>query len=300
MTEKFAGESRWGTGDQIGAAHLNNAERRLAAFELVSTGEIYDLSHVIGQGAPVVGPHQTAYSLKTRSFPADGIAKRRKAGATNDAGAIMEHIELSVHVGTHIDALGHFTISDRMYGGYEAGDTITDHGLAHLGIDHMPPLITRGICIDLSRLDGGTYLEGGRAISAEDLQGALNAAGVEIEPGDVVCIRTGWGRFYAEDPARYAAAEPGLDTSAARYLTARDVCAVGSDNMAVEVTPGIDHPRIQNPVHQHFLVESGVYMIENMMLDELARDAVPIFCFILLAVKLQNATGVPVRPIAVI
>ena len=300
MTEKFAGESRWGTGDQIGAAHLNTPEQRLAALDLVSAGEIYDLSHVIQQGAPVVGPHQTAYSLKTKSYPADGIANRLKAGAINDAGAIMEHIELSVHVGTHIDALGHFTIGDQMYGGHNAGDTISDHGLAHLGIDNMPPLITRGVCIDASKLDGGEYLEGGRAITADDLQGTLSEAGVAIQPGDVVCVQTGWGRFYETDPVRYAATEPGLDISAARWLTARDVCAVGSDNMAVEVTPGVDHPRIQYPCHQHFLVESGVYLIENMMLDELVRDGVTVFCFILAAVKLRHATGVPVRPLALI
>jgi kynurenine formamidase len=300
MAEKFSGETRWGTGDQVGAANLNTPESRLAALELVSSGEVYDLSHTIGEGAPVVGPHQTSYSLQTKTYPEDGIANRRKAGATNDAGAIMEHIELSVHVGTHIDALGHFTIGDRMYGGFKSSETISDHGLAHLGIDHMPPLITRGVFIDLSTLDGGDYLEGGRAITAEDLQGVTDGAGIEIEAGDVVCIRTGWGRFYEMDPIRYAATEPGLDTGAAQWLTTRDVCAVGSDNMAIEVTPGVDHPRIQYPVHQHFLVESGVYMIENMMLDELARDGVNIFCFILAAVKLKNATGVPVRPIALI
>ena len=300
MAEQYAGEARWGTGDQIGAANLITAETRLAALELVSTGDIYDLSHTIARGAPVVGPHQTAYGLDTKSRPQDGIANRRKAGATNDAGATMEHIELSVHVGTHIDALGHFTIGDHMYGGYTVDETVGDHGLAHLGIDNMPPIITRGVCVDVSGLDGGAYLEGGRAISAEDLQGALRRAEVEVAPGDVVCIRTGWGAFYATDPVRYAATEPGLDVGAARWLTGRDVCGVGSDNMAIEVTPGVDHPRIQYPVHQHFLVESGVYMIENMMLDDLVRDRVATFCFILLAVKLKNATGCPVRPVAVI
>ena len=300
MTERYAGEIRWGSGDQVGAANLITAESRLAALRLASSGEIYDLSHTIQEGAPVVGPHQTAYTLKTKSWPADGIANRRKAGTTNDAGAIMEHIELSVHVGTHVDALGHFTIGDHMYGGFSADETIDDHGLAHLGIDNMPPIITRGVCVDVSGLDGGEHLEGGRAVSAEDLKGALDRAELELEPGDVVCIRTGWGRFYATDPVRYASTEPGLDIGAARWLTDRDVCAVGSDNMAIEVTPGVEHPRIQYPVHQHFLVECGVTMIENMMLDDLVRDEVARFCFILLAVKLKNATGCPVRPVAII
>jgi kynurenine formamidase len=300
VTKPYAGETRWGSGDQVGAANILTAEHRLAALDLVSTGEIHDLSHVIERGAPVVGPHQTAYALDTKTHPRDGIANRRKAGATNDAGAIMEHIELSVHVGTHVDGLGHFTIGEDMYGGYTVEETIGEHGLAHLGIDNMPPIITRGVCVDVSGLDGGAYLEGGRAVSAGDLEGALNAAGVTLQPGDAFCVRTGWGRFYATDPVRYAATEPGLDIGAARWLTAQDVCAVGSDNMAIEVTPGVDHPRIQYPVHQHFLVENGVYMIENMMLDDLVRDGVTAFCFVMLAVKLRNATGCPVRPIAVV
>ena len=178
--------------------------------------------------------------------------------------------------------------------------TIDEHGLMHLGIDNMPPIITRGVCIDVSGLDGGDYLEGGRAVTADDIRRALDQVQVELKSGDVVCVRTGWGRFYAQDPVRYAGTEPGLDVGAARFLSERDVLAVGSDNMAVEVTPGVDHPRIQYPVHQHFLVESGVYMIENMMLDDVVRDGVATFCFIMLAVKLKNATGCPVRPVALI
>lgn len=300
MTQPLAGEIRWGTKDQVGAANLITAETRLAALRLVSAGEVYDLSHTIEEGAPTVGPHQTAYGLETKTRAEEGIANRRKAGAINDAGATMERIELSVHVGTHIDALGHFTIGEHMYGGYTTGEVIGDKGIEHLGIDQMPPIIARGVCIDVSGLDGGDHLEGGRAVTAAELEAALGAAGVTIAPGDVVCVRTGWGRFYGADPVRYAQTEPGLDVGAARWLTEHDVCGVGSDNMAIEVTPGVEHPRIQYPVHQHLLVESGVYMIENMMLDELVRDGVATFCFILLAVKLKNATGCPVRPVAIV
>jgi kynurenine formamidase len=54
------------------------------------------------------------------------------------------------------------------------------------------------------------------------------------------------------------------------------------------------------PVHQHVLVESGVHLIENLALDELARERVARFCFILLAAKFKGATGCPVRPIALV
>jgi kynurenine formamidase len=300
MTEHSHSEYRWGEKDRIGADNLLTAETRLAALRSIKRGQIYDLSHTIGEGAPTVGPHQTSYSLKTKSWPRDGIENRRKAGAVNDAGATMEHIEMSVHVGTHIDALGHFTIGENMYGGYTIGDSVGESGIENLGIDQMPPVITRGVCLDVSSLDGGDYLDGGRAVTADDLAAATSAAGIEIGVGDVVCIHTGWGRFYESDPERYAKTEPGIGVEAARWLTAQEICGVASDNMAIEVTPGVDHPRIQYPVHQHLLVEAGVYMIENIVLDELVRDGVAEFCFILLPVKLKNATGCPVRPIAVI
>ena len=52
------------------------------------------------------------------------------------------------------------------------------------------------------------------------------------------------------------------------------------------------------PVHQHVLAEAGVYLIENLALDELARERLTSFCFILLATKYKGATGCPVRPVA--
>ena len=129
MSGPYAGEKRWGLGDQAGAGNLMTPKLRRAALDMVTSGEIYDLSHTIERGAPIVGPHQTAYSLDTKSWPQDGIANRRKAGATNDAGAMMEHIEMSVHVGTHIDALGHFSIGDELYGGHSVEKSIDEHGL---------------------------------------------------------------------------------------------------------------------------------------------------------------------------
>lgn len=291
---------RWGAGDRIGAANLLTPERRLAALSLVTAGTVYSLGREISAASPFLAPNQTPFVISTASTWRNSIARRRAMGAENDAGTNLERIEMNVHTGTHIDALGHFSIGDKLYGGRDAAETVGDFGLLDLGIEHCPPIIARGICLDLSGLDGGPHLEAGRAIGADDLARAADAAGVSVEAGDVVCLHYGWGRYYVTDNARYCSGEPGIDEAAARWLTARDAVAIGADCMAVEVLPNPQHPRIMMPVHQHCLVESGVYLIENLFLDELVRDGVHRFCFILLPVPFKGATGSPAQPIAMV
>lgn len=292
--------SRWGAGDQIGAGNLLTAERRLAALALVREGRLYDLSRLIETDAPRMRPAMTPYVITHGTTWRDAIRRRREAGATNDAGSNLERVELTMHVGTHIDALGHYTIGDRMHNGFSAEDTVTDQGLRHLGAEHIPPMITRGLCLDVSRLDGGEFLEAGRAVTAQELEAACGRAGVTPEPGDVVCIHTGWGRFFMQDNERYTAGEPGIDEAAARWLTARDVVAIGADSMAVEVLPGTEHPTRVMPVHQHTLVEAGVYLVENLALEALVRDGVAAFCLLLLATPFKGATASPLRPVALV
>jgi kynurenine formamidase len=187
-----------------------------------------------------------------------------------------------------------------MYGDHAASEVVGDRGLAKLGAEHLPPIITRGLCMDLSGLDGAAHLEAGRPITADDLARWCDATNLAPRDGDVVLIHTGWGRYFMADNARYLAGEPGLDTGAARWLTERGVVAIGADNMAVEVLPGTDHPRIMMPVHQHCLVEAGVYLIENLFLDELVGLGVGAFCFVGVPPKFRGATGAPLRPLALL
>ena len=294
------GRDRWGEDDCLGAGNLLTPERRLAALGNVRTGELYDLGHVIENGAPRIPPNQTPYVM-TLSVRGDNTVRRRRAlGATNDAGTSLERIEMTTHVGTHIDALGHATIGDELYGGRNAASELDDFGLLSLGIEHVPPMITRGILLDVSRHDGDQFLDSGRSVTRDDLQRAEDAAGVEVSEGDVVCVHTGWGRWFMHDNERYVAGEPGIDEDAARWLTERNVVAIGADNMAVEVVPNPAHPKIILPVHQHTLVEAGVYLIENLKLDEIAASGAGSFCFVLLATKFKGATGCPVRPVAML
>lgn len=290
--------SRWGPDDRIGAGNLMTAASRVAALSMVQAGEVVDLSHVIADGAPRIPPDQTPYvmNLTTRSR---SVVKHLDAHKVeNRFGANLERIEMTTHVGTHIDALGHVTVGDRMYNGLSAEDVVGDYGLKQLGIENVPPIITRGVLLDVSGLDGGDMLDAGRAVSLDDIQRARDAAGVDIGEGDVVCIHTGWGALFMNDNTRYVRGEPGIDLDAAEWLTGQGVVAIAADNMAVEVMPNPRHPKLIMPVHQHTLVERGVYLIENLKLDELTALGRNEFCFILLATKLKGATGCPVRPVA--
>ena len=262
------------------------------------TARIYDLSHAISATAPFMPPNQTPFLLSMFATWRDSLKRRRKLGFTNEAGVNLERMEMTSHVGTHIDALGHFTKGDRLYNNLGADDVVTDWGLDRLGIEHVPPMITRGVLLDVAGLDGGAFLEAGRVITPADLTEAEDKAAT-LREGDVVLIRTGWGRHFGADNQRYLRGEPGIDVPAARWLTSRGIVAIGADNMAVEVLPNPDHT-LGMPVHQHALVEAGVYLIENLALDELARDGVSEFCFVLLATKYRGATGCPIRPVAMI
>lgn len=292
--------SRWGAEDRLGAGNLLTPESRLAALQQVQTGHLFDLGHVIENGAPRMAPNQTPYVMTLGPRADNVIRRRREMGATNDAGTSLERIEMTTHVGTHIDALGHATVGDYMFNGRRVSETLDDFGLSDLGIEHAPPLITRGLCLDVSGLDSGSQLDAGRVVSRDDLERVCERQQVSPAQGDVICIHTGWGGLFMQDNDRYVRGEPGIDEEAARWLTARDVVAIGADNMAVEVIPHPQHPTVVLPVHQHTLVESGVYLIENLKLDELAANRQYHFCFMLLATKFKGATGCPVRPIAMV
>jgi kynurenine formamidase len=289
----------WGEADQLGAGNLLTTEKRLAALALVREGRVFDISHEIGMNAPFMIPNQTPFLLSMWATWRDTIRRRRKTGVLNDAGVNVERMEMTAHVGTHIDALGHFSIGDRLYNNNAAAETVTDWGLDRLGIEQAPPMITRSVLLDVAAVDGGPHLNPGRVVTPEDLARAADRAATGIEPGDVVMIRTGWGRYFGIDNARYLQGEPGIDVAAARWLTGQGAVAIGCDNMAVEVLPNPDRT-LAMPVHQHALVEAGVHLIENLALEELAASGHPVGCIVLLPVKFRGATGCPVRPVVMV
>ncbi len=288
----------WGKDDVIGAGNLMTPDSVQAALAAIKNGQIIELSHDVAMGAPHISPIQTPYVMtlsRTSKNMEDFLSE--KMGATNKIGFYLERIEMTTHVSTHIDALGHVTIAAELYNGLDREQAASDIGLNHNGIDKSPPFIARGILIDVAAYKGVEHLEPGYAITAADLQGALKKQGTTIPKGAIVFIHTGWGKNFTADPQHYAHTGPGIGIEASRWLASKNVVAIGADNMALEVTPGED-PKVVFPVHQHLLVKQGIYIIENVKTDELAAQQRYQTTTIMLPTKFRGATGTPLRIIA--
>jgi kynurenine formamidase len=286
---------RYGDADMIGAATEITAEKVAAAAALVRTGRRYALGQVLESSSPAQMWRYWTHSLLTdRTMPA-------RAFGSNVQTFVEESVSGALHSGTHLDGLGHVGIGEYAYGGRRWVDIIAADGLTELGIENVPPLVSRGILLDIAALHGVEQLGAEYAITAEDLQAASDRAGLIVSAGDIVFIHTGWGVLWDADQATYGASEPGIDLSAARWCIDRRVVVIGADNWAVEqVLLSPVEGAESFAVHQETLTRNGVYLLENARTAELAADGVTEFLCIIAPVRLQGASGSMVGPIAVV
>ena len=202
------------------------------------------------------------------------------------------------HAGTHIDAIGHVSVDGRLHGDLPAGEVQTGvRGLNRLGIDAVDPIVRRGVLLDVAGLLGVPALEPAFGIGGELLERCRAAAGVELRPGDVVLVRTGWGRFW-DEPDRYVSRQdglPGVDADGAAWLADRRPFATGADCLMYERFDPADN-RLQ--VHSRLIQGAGIHLIENMNLESLAASGVVEFAFVALPLRVIGATGSQIRPIA--
>lgn len=215
--------------------------------------------------------------------------------------AANDMISTGTHVGTHIDALAHVSQDGKLHGGNDAqasclGGKYVDHG-----VHTIEPMLSRGILLDVPKSKGLSDLPGGYEITVEDLQECMTHQGVQIEPGDVVLIRSGWGKKFDEGASYVGGPSgvPGISESGATYLAGLGVHALGADTIAFEMLPPAGG-HAQLPAHRVLLVESGIYIIEALDLEGLAEQEIHEFLFVLVPLNIFGATGSPVRPLAVV
>lgn len=254
--------------------------------------EIVDLAQTLQVGMPHSPTH-----------PAFEFALRQRHGdVVRDDGMTGSHevMVLGGHVGTHMDAISHVAVDGMLYGGVEVAGALRGGRYPDHGVDAVPPLVRRGVLVDAPRTRGIARLEAGEPVGPADL-----AAAPRPEPGDVVLVRTGWAQLW-DDPAAYVGGPggvPGLDVEAARLLADRGVAAVGGDTIALEHIPaggGLS----SLPVHRVLLAEHGINLIEAMTLEKLSERLADLgtaeFLFVGAPVKVQGATGAPIRPLALL
>lgn len=254
-------------------------------LQAIRGARIYDLGQPYFTGMPhhpAHPPYLFALTKKHGDYVAQGVS------------SAADGLALGSHVGTHIDALCHFSLNGRLHGGEDAAEAQSyASGLQKLSVDTIAPILRRGVLLDIAGIYGDP-LPADFVIAPEHLDQAAAAEKVSIEKGDVVLLRTGWARYW-DDAARFISQVrgPGPGEPGARWLSERGVFAAGSDTAAFESVPA---PAM--PVHIHLLVAGGIHIIECLNLERLAADRVHTFVFVAIPLKIRGGTASPIRPVA--
>lgn len=261
----------------------------------------------VGQGLRVfdLGRQMTVGMPQSPNHPQYWHTLPRRHGdmvRVDGGSAANDLIVTGTHVGTHIDALAHVSHDGVLHGGVDAAAAGTGGAFANHGVHTIAPMIRRGLLLDIPRAIGVDVCEPAYEITPHDIELAAARQRVSVGPGDVVLVRSGWGRKFAKGQGAYLGKEtgvPGIGEEGARWLAERHVHAVGADSIALERLPaGSGHAVL--PVHRVLLVEGGIYIIEALDLEELAEAGIAEFTLVLVPLNLFGATGSPVRPLAVV
>lgn len=284
---------RWGTDDEAGAPNLIGKEQVRLAAALVRTGQVISLAQTISDRLPVPGHRAGVLHFMGRDG-GDYAAGAKRPGGFQFA---EDTVVLPLHLGTHIDALCHAWCDDHLYNGFPGSTVRSTTRALRCGVEKMPPLVTRGVLLDVVRLRGAPAAPGD-FIGRQELQGAVAQAGVTLRDGDAVLIRTGW--LETQDPARGVDfnTEPGIDVEAALWLAESGVAMVGADNFAIETLPF--PPGTVFPVHQRLIRDYGIPLLEGLVLQPLADAGGTEFLFAATPLPIAGATGSPVAPVAVL
>ena len=267
---------------ELGKLALIDDAKRAAALAEVRTGRVYDLGHVLDERVPVFPGRYFKQTLVTTAHhynPDGGLGE-------NDVNWITELVSATMQLGTHLDALSHLQMGGRGYGGFAVGELAGTAGVTRLGVETVPQIVTRGWLVDVPGLGPG------------DVVRPEHCREIDPEPGDAVLFHTGWGRHW-DEPDVYLSGEPGPGCELAEWLVARGVALTGCDTWSYGPIPAEDPARAFR-VPQILNIDHGVFIVENLDLEELAADGVRRFALILTHPKLRGATGAWTSPIALL
>ncbi|MEA2393896.1 MAG: hypothetical protein QOJ82_1787 [Solirubrobacteraceae bacterium] len=292
--------SPFGPGDEIGMLNLLTGASRAAVFGEADATKLFDLSVEYFVGMPSFSMFGDPTFQIWMSHTPNGSVQDDPIGVGPEQNRLVgwsaDSMAMFVHTGTHIDSLNHFGYCGEIWNGFNEREHLGSRHWTVCGAEKQPPIIGRGILIDVAGAHGLQMLPDSYGIGADDLRMALDRQGTQVRRGDVVMVRTGRMRAWP-DRDRYLLNEPGLDRDGAELLAEAGAIVIGADNVALERAPSAD-PENHHGVHTYLLAEAGVPIMENVDLEELAAEAVYEYAFIGAGMPIRGATGAPMRPIA--
>jgi kynurenine formamidase len=292
--------SPFGPDDEIGMLNLITPESRRRVLAQVDASRVYDLSVDLFIGMPSwtangdmpfqIWMNHTPSGTIVDDAPGAGRAVNERVSYSGDS------IAMYTHCGTHIDSLCHWGYGGTIWNGFTEAEHLGTRHWSVAGADRQPPIVARGVLLDVAALHEVDDLPDSHPIGRADLDAACARQGVEIRPGDVALVRTGRMRRWP-DVAGYLAPAPGLNLEGAAYLAEAGAVVIGADNVALEVIPP-QTPDHWSPVHTYLLAECGIAILELAWLEELAEARLYEFALVAACLRIRGATGAPIRPLA--
>ena len=297
LARKVSNWGRWGPDDEVGTFNFITPEVVRRAAACVKRGDVFSLGLPLDSDGPQLGRQGRMNPIHLMSAVEGRVGE-------GDFRYSDDIVVMPLQCATQWDSLAHVYYDGQLYNGFPAA-TITAAGAARNAIDRLGPgIVSRGVLLDVARLWGVDRVGPGVAIKPADLEAAERAAGVRVETGDVLLVRTGHLGVFKLDRDRegYLRRTPGLGMACVEWLHARQVAAVATDTVAVEVIPWED-PALPLPVHLLCIRDVGLTLGEMFDLDELAaacaRDGVWEFLFSAPPLKVTGGVGSPLNPLAV-
>ena len=299
----------WGPQDELGAMNELTDASRAAALRLAQTGKVYDLGITYSRRSYKWPGHSPGEVMSFRSPGGETAQKEAITDLTTNPSRTRWHSNamfLSDNVATQIDSFGHIVVGDdqHWYNGYRESEFGGDFGIMKCSAGGIPPIIARGVLLDIAAARKVNELPEHYAITPADIDAALAQQKVQLRPGDVVLIRTGTLRHWGTDGDNHAKIgehdSAGITLETAKYLVEQHgAILIGSDTSGLEVNPAAMGSSSFIPVHTYLLVEQGVHIGEFHYLEDLARDKAYEFCYVCTVNKIQGATaGFCLRPLA--
>lgn len=295
-----ATSSPFGADDEIGMLNLIDASSRDAIVSRADASKVFDLSVDYFVGMPSwdkagdpgfqIWMTHTPSGEQLTDHMGLGRAAQELVAYSGDA------ISMYTHCGTHIDTMNHFGYHGEIFNNFKASENIGSRTWKVCGAEKHPPVIARGVLLDIAAMHRVDELSDSHGIGPEDLAGCLKHQGTTLRPGDVVLLRTGRMIQAWPNAARYMSAPPGLTREGAEYLAKAGAIMIGSDTHTLEQIPPSD-PENWLPVHTYLLAEAGVTIIEIVDLEAVAADKLYEFAFFGACLRLRGATGAPMRPV---
>src|SRR5688572_8326054 len=307
----------WGKEDEVGALNEMTDASRMAALRSVQQGKVYDLGVTYDRNSYKWPGHSPGEIISFRT--PEGVKRQKDTPAlvNDNLSKTAWHscaLFMNDNVATQIDGLGHATEGedDHWYNGFKEKDWGGNWGVRKCDATTIPPIVARGVVIDVAGYKNVDALASNYAITVADLQGALKKQNSSLQPGDVVLIRTGtlryWGEAGNDTEGKIKQHDSaGLNLESAKWLVEENgAMMIGSDTSGLEYVPREQDNSAYRakyksfmPVHNYLLIQQGVHIAEFHNLEELAREKIYDFCYMASTAKVKGtASGFALRPIA--